>query len=389
MVRKVVGVDLEDYGTKSVLVTAAWANVNFDFEVAKGTCCASQAKKNAFSELKHAVTLVLDKDLGTFCGHVTVCRHLLDHVSKGTDEKSAFERSDTSSWVEFFYSRLDFETKLDKSSVVTRGSNSDLSKVVVSLNNYLATKTFLVAEKLSPADLVCAVSLDHLVHQKRLDAEYLEKELLHLARFLRTVKASDSFQKFLKMVENYKSTGRLDGKAPANNVEEKSEPAKKPKNPMDLLPPTSFVLDQWKKTYSNCKGDLYKEAMPWLWERFDPEGWSFYYMVYNKLEDECKSEVFTSNMLSGFLQRFETEFRHYSFGVLNVMGSSGNFDIKGVWLVRGTELPALMTEHPSYEFHTFRKLDVTKPQDKKLVEDYFCACDEIDGVPIADCKVWK
>ncbi|UKJ89740.1 elongation factor 1-gamma [Theileria orientalis] len=376
---KVVGVDLDDYGTKCVLATAAWTGLKFDFEASKGVCCSSTCEKDAFSELKHAVTLVQDNDLGTFCGHVSVCRNLMDLVCRGTDDWSVFIKGDSSSWIEFFYLRLEIESKLDTKSVVTKGDNSDLSKVVRAMNKYLATATFLVGHKLGPSDLVFAVTMEHLVHHKRIDAAFVEAELLHVARFLRTVKASDMYHKFLEMVERFKTP---EAKAEA-------EPAKKVKNPLDLLPPSSFSLDQWKKTYSNCKGDLYTGVMPWFWSNFDPEGFSLYLMVYNKLEDECKSEVFTSNMLSGFLQRFENDLRHYSFAVLNVLGAHGNFDIKGVWLVRGSELPPLVTEHPSYEFHTFTKLEAGNPAHRKVVDDYFCACDDIEGVPIADCKVWK
>jgi elongation factor 1-gamma len=43
--------------------------------------------------------------------------------------------------------------------------------------------------------------------------------------------------------------------------DEDEEEKPKAKNPLDLLPPSSFVLDEWKRTYSN--NDTKTVAIPW------------------------------------------------------------------------------------------------------------------------------
>jgi len=35
-----------------------------------------------------------------------------------------------------------------------------------------------------------------------------------------------------------------------------------------------------------------------------------------------------------------------------------------------------MEEHPSFEFYTKRQLDAKKPEDQKLLEDFWCADEE-------------
>ncbi|GIX65287.1 elongation factor 1-gamma, putative [Babesia caballi] len=360
---KVIGVDFSDLGTKNVLAAAAFFDVAYNFELSKGTCCGSDGKKDEFSEVKPSVSVELCGGLGSFCGALSICRHLMEQKKKGDSPADLFLRSDATSWMEFFYERLDVGSRCKAVTKVDASSASDLAKCLKAIDAFLLTRTFLVGEELSVADFVCAVTVDHLVSIEKLDAAFLETGLRNLSRLLRTVKASDAFAAYTKKLAALQSG--------STEVE------------------SSFVIDTWKKTYSNCKGDLEKEVMPWLWENVDAENWSFYFMKYNKLSDECTSDITTSNMLSGFLQRFEPEFRRISFGVMNVMGSTGSFDIMGVWLIKGKALPPSVTEHPSFEFQTFTKLDVKSEADRKLITAYFCAEDSIDGVPIADAKVWK
>ncbi|EDO06049.1 Elongation factor 1 gamma conserved domain family protein [Babesia bovis T2Bo] len=359
---KIIGVDLTDLGTKNVLAAAAFYNVSYDFTLAKGGCCSSEGKKDEFSDVKPSVSVELSGGLGSFCGSISISRHLMEEHKKGSAPEELFARSDITSWMEFFYERLDVGSRCQAVTKVVHGDHSELAKCIRAIDAFLLTHTFLVGEALSLADVVCAITVDHLISISKLDTEYLASRLLNLSRLIRTVKESDVYAAYHKKLATLNS-------GVANE--------------------SGFVIDTWKKTYSNCKGDLEKEVMPWLWDNFDSDNWNFYFMKYNKLDDECKSEITTSNMLSGFLQRFEPDFRRISFGVINVMGSDNSYDIMGVWLIKGKDLPPSVTEHPSFEFHTFSKLDVTNENDRKIITDYFCAEDSIGGVLIADAKVWK
>ncbi|GBE61869.1 elongation factor 1-gamma [Babesia ovata] len=360
--QKVIGVDFNDLGTKNVLAAASFLGVAYDFQLSKGTCCSSEGKKDEFSEVKPCVSVELCGGLGAFCGSISVCRHMMEQKKKGDSPAELFARSDATSWMEFFYDRFDVGSRCQAVTKVDASSTSELAKCLRATDAFLLSRTFLVGESLSVADFVCAVTVKHLVSIGKLDAGYLKAGLRNLSRLIRTVEASDAYVNYEKKLASLQSGSSSE---------------------------SSFVLDTWKKTYSNCKGDLEKEVMPWLWSNYDAENWSFYFMKYNKLDDECQSDITTSNMLSGFLQRFEPDFRRISFGVINVMGSGNSYDIMGVWLIKGTELPPSVTEHPSFEFQTFTKLNVKDEAHRRMITDYFCAEDSINGVPIADAKVWK
>ena len=54
-------------------------------------------------------------------------------------------------------------------------------------------------------------------------------------------------------------------------------------------------------------------------------------------------------------------------------------------MFRGLEIPQEMKDNDLYEYITFRKLDITKEEDKKLVHDYWTKLDENDEVEGRKC----
>lgn len=49
--------------------------------------------------------------------------------------------------------------------------------------------------------------------------------------------------------------------APAAPAEEEEAPKPKAKNPLDLLPPSKMILDEWKRLYSNTKTNFREVAI--------------------------------------------------------------------------------------------------------------------------------
>ena len=137
---------------------------------------------------------------------------------------------------------------------------------------------------------------------------------------------------------------------------------------MDLLPPSKFNLEDWKRFYSNCK-ETNPVATNWFWEHFDPAGWSLWKCAYN-YNDENKQGFMTSNAVTGFVQRCE-EVRKYAYGQMYILNLDKPFEISGVWLLRGTAIEPMLTSNPDAEYYTWTKLDHTAPADRKLVEDYW------------------
>jgi len=271
----------------------------------------------------------------------------------------------------------------------TSRAKEDVKAVLTVLNDHLLHNTFLVGEAVTLADISVAVPLAE-AYKTVFDEAFL-KGFPNVTRWFQTCINQKNFHKVLGTVTAASGAAKPAKKETASAEGEEGDEeaaAPKKKNPLDDLPATTMNLDEWKRTYSNTK-DLQAVAMKWFWENYDPSGYSFYYTKYQKLPTECTIDFVTANLLNGFLQRFEGPFRKYSFGVINVVGKDKSYDIQGVWMFRGGELPQEIKEHPSYEYYTFKKLDHTKAEDKKMIEDYWCSLYKVEGAPITDRKVWK
>ena len=277
-------------------------------------------------------------------------------------------------------------------SSLANKAKADITNAVKAVNNHLKLRTYMVGERITIADIcLCVV----LCFAKEKFGCNLVEAYPEVSRWMETICNQKAYKKVATSCCSKSSTVSSSA-APAKSTEEVKSEVKddeaaappKPKCDLDLLPPSPLDLNEWKRVYSNTK-DLKGQAMPWLWKNFDPAGYCFYYMKYEKLEGECTVPFLTSNQLGGFLQRIDNNFRKYSFSVIDVVGKASCYDIQGVWMFRGQDIPQMMRDHPSFEYNVWRKLDHTKAADKTLIEGYFCNEDEVEGIPIVDSKVWK
>ncbi|PFH37632.1 putative elongation factor 1-gamma [Besnoitia besnoiti] len=324
-----------------------------------------------------------------------ICRYLARlRADKGLYGETLAEQGEVDMWLDF--STLEVEVPmccLVQGGKVAERAQSDLTRALTAVNAHLKTRTFMVGENITIADLCLVTVLSYGFRSGKVDEQSILAKHPHLKRWYETLVNQKAFKKVFGEAKAAASGAAKAQAAPAKEAKSApaaEEPAKKPavKCELDLLPEPSMDLNEWKRVYSNTK-DLYGTAMKWFWEHLDKAGYSLWYMRYQKLEGECTVAFVTSNQLGGFMQRIDPAFRKYSFGVIDVMGENSNFDIEGIWLFRGQDVPSLMKDHPSYEYHTWRKLDADNEKDRKMVADYWCACEEIEGRPIADSKVWK
>jgi len=159
---------------------------------------------------------------------------------------------------------------------------------------------------------------------------------------------------------------------------------RKKKSKLDLLPPSKFVLDEWKRVYSN--EDTLTKAIPWFWENFDPTGYSLWAGYYQNLPEQ---PLFKScNLLGGYIQRLDP-LRKYGFGSLCVFGNEPRNEIGCCWLLRGSEIPEEMTAAEDTEFYKWTKLDHTNSADKQLINDYWAWSSIIDGRTFNQGKIFK
>merc|ERR1712066_796817 len=163
------------------------------------------------------------------------------------------------------------------------------------------------------------------------------------------------------------------------------EPTKNLKNlykNMDKENPSHFIMDVWKKTYSNMTSE---DALSKFWKMFDKEGYSLWYQSYN-YNEENKRVFMTSNAVGGFQQRTE-EIRKWAFGVMHILGTEEtSLEIKGVWLLRGDTVDHLKNANDDANWYTWKKLSgkdmELSEENKELVKCYWVEKKELEGKKI-------
>jgi elongation factor 1-gamma len=171
--------------------------------------------------------------------------------------------------------------------------------------------------------------------------------------------------------------------------EEEEKPKPKPKHPLEELGRPTFVLDEWKRQYSN--EETREVALPWFWEHANFDEYSLWQVDY-KYNDELTMTFMTANLIGGFFNRLEAS-RKYLFGAMSVYGKTNDSVVRGAFLARGQEALPAFDVAPDWESYSFTKLDPKKAEDKEFVNDMW-AWDkpvEVNGKTYdwADGKVFK
>jgi len=290
-------------------------------------------------------------------------------------------------------------------------AKNDLAAGLTTLNNVLLTKTYLVGDKVTLADIAVASAL--LYPMKLVCDKAFLKPFGNVVRWFTTCVNQPEFKKVVGTVAMCKkeltAAGQAAPAAPKKDGgkkkkggdkkadKEEAAPApvvaKKVDHPykiMDKTSPSKFSMDAWKKTYSNAA--TYDEAMAKFWETFDMDGWSLWYQNYN-FNDENKRVFMTSNAVGGFQQRTD-EIRKWAFGVMDVLGTEDtSLEIKGIWLLRGDTVDHLKNANDDGNWYTWTKLagPSLAPTDevKDQVQKFWCEENELEGKPIQDSKVFK
>jgi len=319
----------------------------------------------------------------------SIARYVAQHneASKlfGTN---AFEAGEVDAWIDLAANEIDrpvalwlhtVQGSIPNDQEATKKAIADVRKVLQSLYAHLLTRTFLVRDRLTLADIVVAVSL--LPAYRLLLDPGFRKAFKNANRWFLTAINQPNFVAVLGEV------ALCDKKPVAPAPEKKEEPKKeqpkpKPKDddeeddvpkepkkkPFSNLPPSKFVLNDFKVAYSN--EDYRTVALPHFYQHYDPEGWSLWLAEYKYTDDLKGLQSFmVNNLLGGLVQRAEN-IRDFSFGSFLVFGDSSNYEIHGAILLRGTEWPAdVMGEIPDVDSYNFRKVDLNNVEDKEWFED--------------------
>lgn len=260
--------------------------------------------------------------------------------------------------------------------------NKNLNGFVNVFEERLKNHTYLATENISLADILSATAFvrgfDYLFGTQ------WRKEHPAIVRWFKTVIASDilknEFKDFQFIDEPLKYNPPKKEKKEQPKKKEEAKPAKKeeekkpnnppvqekkPKHPLELLGKPTFVLDEWKRKYSN--EDTRPVALPWFWEHYNPEEFSLWKVEY-KYNDELTLTFMSNNLIGGFFNRL-TASTKYMFGSMVVYGENNNNGIIGAFMVRGQDNVPAFNVAPDWESYSYTKLDPTNKDDKEFVNN--------------------
>ncbi|SCU77485.1 LAMI_0A01310g1_1 [Lachancea mirantina] len=322
------------------------------------------------------------------------------------------DRSQILRWLSFSNSELlpqtvnVFRPLLGLSPYNKKSVDEAWQRVNVITNEYekrLSEYTYLATEELSLADLFSAAAFSRGF--EHIFTPEWRSQHSAIMRWFRTVIASPYLKSFyadfkyaekaLEPPQNKKKEAKREAKKESKKepVAASKKPAAEapaaPKHPLQLLSKPTFVLDEWKRKYSN--EDTRPVALPWFWEHYNPEEYSLWKVCY-KYNDELTLTFMSNNLVGGFFNRLSASTK-YMFGCLVVYGENNDNGIAGAIMVRGQDHVAAFDVAPDWESYEYSKLDPSNEKDKEFVNDMW-AWDkpvEIDGKPreIADGKVLK
>ncbi|CAI0439536.1 unnamed protein product [Linum tenue] len=329
---------------------------------------------------------------------------------------SAIEHGQIEQWIDFSSLEINanlmsyFKARMGRTPyfpAVEEATMAALKRGFDALNTHLASNTYLVGHSVTLADIVMTCNL--YMGFVRILPKSFTSEFPYVERYFWTIVNQPNIKKIFGDVKQTDSAPSIEfAKKPGQQKEkakpeeaskeakkeesvigvEEEAPKPKAKNPLDLLPPSKMILDDWKRLYSNTKSNFREVAIKGFWDMYDPEGYSLWFCDY-KYNDENTVSFVTLNKVGGFLQRMDLA-RKYAFGKMLIIGGQPPFKVKGLWLFRGQEIPQfIVDECYDMELYEWAKVDITdeaqKERASQMIEDF----EPFDGEPLLDAKCFK
>jgi len=303
----------------------------------------------------------------------------------------------------------------------TERAKEDVKKAMEALDKVLLTKTFLVGERITLADVSVAYAFK-MLFENVLDAAF-RKPFGNVVRWYTTVMnqpqvvAVSGQPKLAEKMAQFdaKKYAEMSGKGDSAKKEsakkkdqpkkeqpkKKEEPKKKAepedddampappkaKDPFAEMPAGSWVMDDFKRFYSNNDED---KSIPYFWEKFDAENYSIWFCEY-LYPEELSMTFMSSNLIGGMFQRLD-KLRKYAFGSVAVFGSNNDSSISGVWVWRGQDLAFEKSEDLQIDYSSYKwtKMDPKSEETKAKVEQYFkWEGTDSKGRKFCDGKIYK
>lgn len=406
--------------TQKALIAAKYGHIQIettpDFVMGKDNQTPEYLAKNPLGKVP-----VLETDDGFIWESNAIARYVA-RLDSNTQlfGANAFEHALVEQWIDFATTELSLPTRvwlypifglMENNNEATSKAKADVRKVLGILNEYLADKTFLVGERVTLADIVVSMSLVHLfklvldpgfrkpfvntirwfltcVNQPQFSQVLGEVTLCtKMAAAPKSEKAEEKKEKPKQEKPKQQEKPKKEKKPEPEDEDEDEDVPKKSTNPLDLLPPSKFILDDWKRFYSNNEENA---SCAYFWEHFDPEGWSLWQAKY-KYNEELDNLMRTCNLIGGMFQRLEKMVKYCfaSVAILKENDDSKTFEISGIWLIRGNEIPDLLKACDDCELYDWVKLDHNSPEVKEKVNEYWKWVGNFDGKKFVQGKICK
>uniref|UniRef100_A0A8C3G2C7 Eukaryotic translation elongation factor 1 gamma n=1 Tax=Cyclopterus lumpus TaxID=8103 RepID=A0A8C3G2C7_CYCLU len=250
----------------------------------------------------------------------------------------------------------------------TEQAKEDMKRALAVLNQHLNSRTFLVGERVSLADITVACSM-LWVYKQVLEPSF-RQPYPNVTRWFVTCVNQPQFKTVLGEVKLCEKMAQFDAKKFAEMQTKKETPPKKEKGGKDAA--KSQEKKEKKKEekkpapaeeIDDC--DAVLAAEPKTKDPYAHLPKSAFVM------DEFKRKSQIPPMFTGMFQRLD-KLRKTAFASVLLFGTNNDSSISGLWVFRGQDLafPLSPDWQIDYESYDWRKLDSKSEECKTLVKEY-------------------
>ena len=390
MTIKVIGFD-HSWNSRMWKICAALRYINMDYEVV-GIKAGKDNKTEEYLNNCHPLgrTPVLQTEEGYFFESGSILRHIARLDSKQKNPvylygRTMAENTQVDMWIDYILSEFttvarffcDVRFNRPLNGMTESITMEKMDFVLGGIERHLSIRTYLASERLTIADIQLAFELDGVIEFSTTFRDYMKK-FKHIVRLYHTVMCQpfsvEVLKKHRKAKESIKQKPSVKVEMEKSKVETekakvevaKPEETTKKANVTAELPPSTFVLDAFKREYSNK--DTRTEAIPYLFEHYDPEGFTMYWCDYMYPEDLSKMLFMTCNLVGGWMQRMD-HLRKTAFGSVLICGEESKQQITSFWIFRGKGWPAYLDDVVDTELYKWTEIKDFNAE-KARIADY-------------------
>jgi len=408
------------------LIAAQYAGISIDvpaFEFAKDNETADYKAKFPTQKVP-----ALDTPNGPIFESNAMARYVAGvRADSGLLGASHYESGQVDQWIFWATNELDAPVGcivypilgyMQSNPKTAQKAREDLLYALSLLNSHLETRTFLVGNRVTLADISLSCSLLWAfklyldpatraavpnverwfltcVNQPQFAAVMGEVALCTAAPAGAAAKPKEEKKKEEKKAEAKPAAAaeakpKEDKKKKKDDDEEEEDPSLKEEKPRLSPEEEAWIsrksemdMDNVKRLFSNNK---YQDVAAEFWAKFDHSTYTVWEATYN-YQDDNTIDWKTCNYVGGVLQRLE-ESRKVSYGVFTVSGDTKPFFVNALFLFKYKEVPTFVKDSADYDCFTYKQVDITTDAGKARME-MFWSSETVDGKTVKDRRFLK